>query len=60
MSFARLLIMNMCGTVFRLKCTYQTYAWGKLGASSEVAKLLQSADASFVPSQETAYAEVIF
>lgn len=45
---------------FSLKCTYQTYAWGKRGLNSEVARLLQSADETFVLDEQTAYAEVSF
>lgn len=41
-----------------LKCTVQTYAWGKCGEKSIIAKLKQSTDADFVIDKEKTYAEL--
>ena len=41
----------------KLSCAVQTYAWGKVGAESEVAKL-KSGDPSFTVNKEQTYAEV--
>ncbi|WAR27262.1 MPI-like protein [Mya arenaria] len=46
-----------CG-VFELNCAYQNYAWGKVGSSSEVAKLLKSGNASVSIEEQTPYAEL--
>lgn len=40
-----------------LKCCVQTYAWGKPGSQSTVAKLAQN-DSSFNVDETTTYAEV--
>jgi len=45
--------------VFLLKCAIQTYAWGKRGGNSEVARLMKNADNSFVIDGNTTYAEVV-
>ncbi|XP_052785072.1 mannose-6-phosphate isomerase-like [Mya arenaria] len=44
--------------VFELNCAYQNYAWGKVGSSSEVAKLLKSGNASVSIEEQTPYAEL--
>lgn len=44
--------------VFELKCAVQEYAWGKIGADSEVARLKASVDPDFKIAAETPYAEV--
>ena len=44
--------------VFPLRCSVQTYAWGKLGSQSEVARLFGGCDDSFVVDESTPYAEV--
>ncbi|KAL5005524.1 hypothetical protein ScPMuIL_018980 [Solemya velum] len=44
--------------VFCLKCAMQTYAWGKVGASSEVAQLTAGADNSFEIKDDVPYAEL--
>ena len=44
--------------MFELSCASLNYAWGKVGADSEVAKLLQSADPSFQLDETQPYAEV--
>ncbi|KYN01077.1 Mannose-6-phosphate isomerase [Cyphomyrmex costatus] len=41
-----------------LKCTVQTYAWGKLGMNSIVASLIKSANADFVVDEQKTYAEL--
>ena len=41
----------------KLSCAVQTYAWGKYGNNSEVAKL-KSGDPSFVLNHDQPYAEV--
>jgi len=41
-----------------LKCKVQNYAWGKLGSSSAVAKLVKAATPSFEVSEEQPYAEL--
>ena len=41
----------------KLSCAVQTYAWGKVGPESEVAKL-KSGDPSFTVNKEQTYAEV--
>ena len=43
---------------FRLDCAVQQYGWGKLGIDSEVAKLSQTGNTSFILEQDTPYAEV--
>ena len=43
--------------MFGIKCAVQTYAWGKLGSTSEVAKLAKSDD-KFDLKEDTPYAEV--
>ena len=45
-------------TVFEIKCAVQTYAWGKPGSTSEVAKLAGSDD-KFNLKEDTPYAEVV-
>ena len=45
--------------VFLLKCAIQTYAWGKKGSNSEVARLMKSADDGFSIDGNTTYAEVV-
>jgi len=45
--------------VFELHCAYQNYAWGKVGSTSEVAKLLKGADSSISIDEEKPYAEVL-
>jgi len=45
--------------VFLLKGAVQTYAWGKLGYKSEVARLMKNADNGFVVDENTTYAEVM-
>ncbi|XP_062062435.1 mannose-6-phosphate isomerase [Lepus europaeus] len=44
--------------VFPLSCVVQQYAWGKTGASSEVARLLASSDPSARISEDQPYAEL--
>ncbi|XP_067670649.1 mannose-6-phosphate isomerase-like [Haliotis asinina] len=44
--------------VFLLKCDVQKYAWGKVGAESEVAKLCQSVNPNFQIEENTPYAEL--
>ncbi|XP_064638723.1 mannose-6-phosphate isomerase-like [Lineus longissimus] len=44
--------------VFPLKCAVKNNAWGRLGASSEVAKLRQGSDPDFKYDEETPYAEL--
>ncbi|XP_071078673.1 mannose-6-phosphate isomerase-like [Haliotis cracherodii] len=44
--------------VFLLKCAVQKYAWGKVGAESEVAQLSQAVDPEFVIEDNTPYAEL--
>lgn len=41
----------------KLSCAVQTYAWGKYGNNSEVAKLMSS-DPSFELNHDQPYAEV--
>jgi len=45
--------------VFLLKCAVQTYAWGKQGCNSEVARLMKNADDGVVIDENTTYAEVM-
>ena len=43
----------------RLSCVVQTYAWGKVGLHSEVARLKSSAEPeSFIVDENEPYAEV--
>ncbi|XP_047591666.1 mannose-6-phosphate isomerase isoform X2 [Lutra lutra] len=44
--------------VFPLSCTVQHYAWGKMGSSSEVARLLASSDPQAQISEDKPYAEL--
>lgn len=44
--------------MFELKCAVQQYAWGKIGADSEVAKLKSSVDPDFLVDPEAPYAEL--
>lgn len=44
--------------MFPLSCVVQQYAWGKTGASSEVARLLASSDPSARISEDQPYAEL--
>lgn len=44
--------------VFPLSCVVQHYAWGKMGSSSEVARLLASSDPLAQISEDKPYAEV--
>ena len=55
-----LLAISWCcvAVVFLLKCAVQTYAWGKQGSNSEVARLMRNADDGFVVNENTTYAEV--
>jgi len=46
--------------VLLLKCAVQTYAWGKRGSNSEVARLMKTADDSFVIDENMTYAEVMY
>lgn len=41
-----------------LKCSIQTYAWGKHGIDSTVATLFKSANSDFVLNETTPYAEL--
>lgn len=41
-----------------LKCTVQTYGWGKHGMNSIVATLIKSANANFVVDEQETYAEL--
>ena len=43
---------------FHLSCAVQTYAWGKIGDDSEVARLKSSAEPQFIVDSKTPYAEV--
>jgi len=45
-------------SVFELQCSSQNYQWGKVGSTSEVAKLLKSGNDAFQISEDTPYAEV--
>ncbi len=45
-------------SVFLLRCATQTYAWGKVGVTSEVALLSKGADPDFQLKDDTPYAEV--
>jgi len=57
---SRCLLLCYCvHLVFLLKCAMQTYAWGKRGCNSEVARLMKNADNSFVIDDNTTYAEVV-
>ncbi len=42
----------------KLSCAVQTYAWGKRGGESEVARLKKGGDPGFVVDEEQNYAEV--
>ena len=44
--------------LLQLSCAVQSYAWGKRGASSEVARLKASVDAGFAVREDEPYAEV--
>lgn len=48
----------MTARVFLLKCAVQTYAWGKLGPDSEVAKLSECGNEDFTVDEDTPYAEL--
>ena len=48
--------MSSC-SILKLSCSVQTYAWGKIGLDSEVARLRQK-DPKFVFQAESPYAEV--
>ena len=56
---AQQIFSSFCIVVFLLKCAIQTYAWGKKGSDSEVARLMKSADERFSIDENTTYAEVI-
>lgn len=44
-----------------LSCVCQTYAWGKIGMESEVARLKKSAEGEdFMVGENQTYAEVLF
>lgn len=43
---------------FQVKCAVQTYAWGKIGKDSEVAKLSKSGDSNFALDEDAPYAEL--
>ncbi|XP_045048815.2 mannose-6-phosphate isomerase isoform X4 [Desmodus rotundus] len=45
-------------TVFPLSCVVQQYAWGKMGSTSEVARLLASSDPLARISEDQPYAEL--
>ena len=50
------IFMGLC-LALKLKCAVQTYAWGKQGSRSTVAKLAQN-DPGFQLEEDTTYAEV--
>lgn len=41
-----------------LSCSVQKYAWGKLGSSSEVARLASFENSQFLVDEKVPYAEV--
>ena len=44
--------------MWRIQGAVQNYAWGKVGASSEVANLSAAGDGNFVVDEHKTYAEV--
>lgn len=48
----------MASNVYKLRCDVQTYAWGKLGMDSEVARLAKLADPDFTVDEQQPYAEL--